>query len=243
MVALNLVNVWIDVRINQWNNDFYNAIQNTTGAEFCRQLGIFGDARRRAIIVVLVYPFYLQQMLQIRWRRWLTERYLGDWLGDRAYYRLQLDQAATDNPDQRIADDLERFTGTEPRSVARPAHLGRVAVSFLFILWGLSGPLRMPLGGWGSFTIPGYMVLARDASMPAVGTLLTHQDRPAAGALELCPAALRGRFPLQPGAAARKRRERRLLSRRRARARDLSTARFARVVATISGASCGAARR
>jgi putative ATP-binding cassette transporter len=63
-----------------------------------------------ASIIVQVYMIYLQQMLDIRWRRWLTENYLGNWLRDRTYYQMRLLDDSTDNPDQRISEDLARFT-------------------------------------------------------------------------------------------------------------------------------------
>ena len=84
VIALNLGNVYISVRINAWNNAFYNALQAFNSGELIRQLGTF------CILVVFaiamsVYALYLNQMLQIRWRRWLTRRYLGAWLADHAY--------------------------------------------------------------------------------------------------------------------------------------------------------------
>ena len=100
-------------------------------------------------------------MLQIRWRRWLTRRYLDGWLDERAYYRMQLIGGGTDNPDQRISEDLDRFTRqTLSLTLAAWAFSMPVVtlVSFLGILWSLSGPLAIPLGSWGSITIPGYMV-------------------------------------------------------------------------------------
>src|SRR5260370_8160526 len=100
-------------------------------------------------------------MLQIRWRRWLTRRYLDGWLGERAYYRMQLKDGGTDNPDQRISDDLERFTRQcLALSVGGTGFLnaGVTLVSFMAILWTLSGPLTIPLGAWGTIDIPGYML-------------------------------------------------------------------------------------
>src|SRR3984893_8594761 len=108
VVALHLTAVWLNVRLNAWNNDFYNALQEYDWPGFWWQFAIFGMIAL-ALIVVAVYQLYLRQILHIRWRRWLTERYLRGWLGGRAYYRMQLDQNVTDNPDQRIADDLDRF--------------------------------------------------------------------------------------------------------------------------------------
>ena len=172
VVALNLVYVWLTVRLNIWNNDFYNALQNYDWPKFWWQFAIFGMIAA-AIIVVLVYQSYLQRILQIRWRRWLTHHFLSHWLGNRAYYHMQLDQAATDNPDQRIADDLNRFTITGLDLSIGLLNSVVTLCSFLFILWTLSGPLVIPLGGAFSITIPGYMVLA--AIIYAVmGTLLTH---------------------------------------------------------------------
>ncbi len=173
VVALNLTAVWLNVRLNAWNNDFYNALQEYDWPNFWRQFAIFGMIAA-ALIVVAVYQLYLRQILQIRWRRWMTERFLKDWLADQAYYRMQLDQSATDNPDQRIADDLDRYT-----SISLTLSIGLLnsvvtLFSFLFILWTLSGVLSIPLGGDSHFDIPGYMVIAA-LIYAAGGTWLTQR--------------------------------------------------------------------
>jgi putative ATP-binding cassette transporter len=173
VVALNLVYVWLTVRLNQWNNAFYNALQQYDWPTFWWQFAIFGMIAA-AIIVVLVYQSYLQRILQIRWRRWLTHHFLDRWLGDRAYYRMQLDQAATDNPDQRIADDLGRFTITSLDLSVGLLNAVVTLCSFLFILWALSGSLVIPFGDALSITIPGYMVFAA-LIYAAVGTWLTRR--------------------------------------------------------------------
>jgi putative ATP-binding cassette transporter len=173
VIALNLAAVWLNVRLNAWNNDFYNALQEYDWPKFWWQFAIFGMIAA-ALIVVAVYQLYLRQILQIRWRRWMTERFLKDWLADQAYYRMQFDQSSTDNPDQRISDDLDRFTSI---SLALSIGLLNSVVtlfSFLFILWTLSGALHIPLGGDSYFDIPGYMVIA--AVIYAVGgTWLTQR--------------------------------------------------------------------
>ncbi len=171
VVALNLVYVWLTVRLNQWNNAFYNALQQYDWPVFWWQFAIFGMIAT-AIIVVLVYQSYLQRILHIRWRVWLTHHFIGYWLGDQAYYHIQLDQTATDNPDQRIADDLDSFTSTSLDLSVGLLNSVVTLGSFLFILWTLSGPLVIPFGGAFSITIPGYMVFA--AIIYAVGgTLIT----------------------------------------------------------------------
>ena len=156
VVALNLGTVYISVRINQWNNAFYDALQAFNGTEFFRQIIVF-SVLAAFYIIMAVYGLYLNQMLQIRWRRWLTRKYLGNWLTDQAHYYLQLGNA-TDNPDQRIAEDINQFT-----SYVLTLSLGLLTsavslASFLVILWQLSGPVQIPMGPLGVVHIPAYLV-------------------------------------------------------------------------------------
>jgi putative ATP-binding cassette transporter len=171
VIALNLITVALNVRLNAWNNDFYDALQQYNWPEFWRQFAIFGIIAF-LLIVVAVYSLYLRQILHIRWRRWLTDRFLRNWLDNQAYYRMQLDHTTTDNPDQRISDDLDRFaTITLALSLGLLSSFVTLA-SFVTILWTLSGALTIPLGRGILIEIPGYMVLA--ALLYAIaGTLLT----------------------------------------------------------------------
>ncbi|MBV9642965.1 MAG: ABC transporter ATP-binding protein/permease [Verrucomicrobia bacterium] len=170
VIGLNLGNVYISVRINEWNRSFYNALQAFDRGELFRQLGGF------CILVVFaismsVYGLYLSQMLQIRWRRWLTNRYLSAWLAERAYYQLELG-GRTDNPDQRIAEDLNQFT-TYLLSLSVGLISSVVSlISFLLILWGLSGPADIALGTWTTLHVPAYLVWAA-LLYAGIGTWLT----------------------------------------------------------------------
>jgi putative ATP-binding cassette transporter len=160
VIVLNLASVYLSVQFNYWQNNFYNALQQYDLNAFLNQALVFSGL---AALWVLdnVYQVYFMQMLQIRWRRWLTRRYLGAWLDERAYYRLQLTSDGTDNPDQRIADDLNRFTGaTLSLSIGPGGLLNSVVTlaSFLTILWSLSGSLSVPLGSWGAIELPGYLL-------------------------------------------------------------------------------------
>jgi putative ATP-binding cassette transporter len=167
VVGLALLGVWLEVQFNTWNREFYNTFESKDQAEFFRQLGTFTIL---AILYIVngVYRIYFQQMLTIEWRTWLTEHYLADWLRDRAYYRLQLLDKGTDNPDQRIADDLNGFV-----DLTLTLSLGLLSavvtlVSFIGILWGISGAITL-LG----IEIPGYMVWV--ALVYAIaGTWLAH---------------------------------------------------------------------
>jgi putative ATP-binding cassette transporter len=170
VVTLNLGIVFINVLLNKWNNTFYNSLQDKDYTVFVQQLFRF-TWLAGSFIVVAVYQLYLNQMLQIRWRRWLTERYLGEWLRDTAYYRMQLAGGETDNPDQRIAEDLRLFvTGTLGLAIGGMRAVVTL-VSFIAILWGLSGSVTLPVGGF-LVTIPGYMVWAA-LLYAIVGTWLT----------------------------------------------------------------------
>jgi putative ATP-binding cassette transporter len=156
VVALNLGIVYLNVLINQWNNSFYNALQDKNYAVFVHQFVRFSWLAGLYIIVA-VYQLYLNQMLQIRWRRWLTERYLQAWLADGAYFRMQLAAGETDNPDQRIAEDLQLFVSGTLALAIGGLRAVVTLVSFVAILWGLSGSVTIPFGR-SSVILPGYMV-------------------------------------------------------------------------------------
>jgi putative ATP-binding cassette transporter len=160
VIALNLASVYLTVRFNYWNNDFYNALQAYDWDESLHQALVFTGLAALWVISG-VYMTYFMQILQIRWRRWLTRRLIGAWLEERAYYTLSLKRGGTDNPDQRIADDLNRFTnGTLNLFIGGSGLLNSVVtlVSFLAILWQLSGSLSVPLGSWGAVEVPGYLL-------------------------------------------------------------------------------------
>ena len=110
IIAINMTVVYINVRLNKWNADFYNALQNKNVTDFPQLLLVF-TGLAVAYIFLAVYGRYLRQMLGFRWRQWLTHRYLEQWLGDKAFYRIERDRLA-DNPDQRISDDLQSFATT-----------------------------------------------------------------------------------------------------------------------------------
>ena len=155
-VGLTLGLVFLNVRLASWSNSFYNAIQEKQLEVFYRLLGTF-CLLATAFIIMAVYKLYLMQMLQMEWRAWLTDRYLDRWLGDRAYYRLPMVDRGTDNPDQRIAEDLRLFVeGTLSLGLGLLSAVVTL-VSFVTMLWVLSGSLTIPLGG-GSLVVPGYMV-------------------------------------------------------------------------------------
>ena len=172
VVALTLAMVHMSVLVNRWNNAFYTALQDKNHTAFFQQLT--GLSWLVCLIIFFaVYQLYLSQMLEIRWRRWLTERYLRTWLTDGAYYRMQLAAHETDNPDQRIAEDVHLLISHTLTLFIGGLRALVTLVAFVAILWGLSGTLTVPLRGWFSIMLPGYMVWI--AILYAIaGTWLTH---------------------------------------------------------------------
>ena len=179
IIGLALGMVYMNVRINQWQTLFFNTLQDKNQAEFYRQITWFA-VLATCWIVMAVYSLYLTQMLQIRWRRWLTNNYLKEWLGDRTYYRMQLTGTQTNNPDQRVAEDLKIFVDETLNLSVGLLNAIVTLVSFVGVLWVLSGPLTVPMGEY-QIVIPGYMVWA--ALLYAVaGNVLTHKiGRPLIG--------------------------------------------------------------
>jgi putative ATP-binding cassette transporter len=172
VIALTLGMVYMEVRFNKWNNAFFNSLQNKDQAEFFRLMGMFGILAA-IYIVIYIYSVYVNQWLQIRWRRWLTDRYLKEWLAERTYYRMQLTGANTDNPDQRIAEDLKLFVDSTLDLVLGGLNALVTLVAFLAILWGLSGTLEFQWGGV-TYEIYGYMLWVALA-YAVIGTWLTHR--------------------------------------------------------------------
>src|SRR5262245_25437023 len=179
IVALNLASVYVLVLLNAWNRAFYDSLQQRDAAAFATQLGRFCFLAA-AFIVAAVYRQYLTQMLEMRWRRWLTHHFLHAWLDDGAYYRLERTARETDNPDQRIAEDLRALSGGTLSLATGLLNAVVTLVSFVGILWSLSGPLTIPLGG-GGLTVPAYLVWAA-ILYAVVGSILTHRiGRPLVG--------------------------------------------------------------
>ncbi|MDY7577253.1 ABC transporter ATP-binding protein/permease [Herbaspirillum sp. RTI4] len=155
IIGLALGMVYINVEINQWNRDIYDALQNHDFVSFKTLLWRFSYL---AVIFICIYisRVYLVQALQIRWRAWMSGRYMEKWLAHRAYYRIE-DQHSADNPDQRIAEDLRSLTSDTISLVLGFISSTVTLVSFVGILWAISGPLAFALGG-RDWVLPGYMV-------------------------------------------------------------------------------------
>ncbi|MCK0196406.1 ABC transporter ATP-binding protein/permease [Ancylobacter sp. 6x-1] len=171
VVSLEFAWVGVTVLLNKWNNAFYDAIQQKDFPAFQHQLLIFCIYVVGAIVVA-VYQIYLRQWLEIRWRTWMTEKYLSAWLKGDTHYRMRLKGDTADNPDQRIAEDIRSYISSTITLFLGILNAVTSLASFAIILWGLSGDFRFHVAGH-EIAIPGYLVWAAFA-YAAVGTWLTH---------------------------------------------------------------------
>ncbi len=171
VIAIELSIVGITVLINEWNARFYNALQDRNWNAFVYQLGYF-CVLAAAFIFLAVYQLYLNQWLQIRWRRWLTSSYLDHWMEGANHYRMQLLGDAADNPDQRISEDIAQFIQLTLGIGLQLLNSFVTLFSFMVILWSLSA--AAPLHVFGvAFDIPGYLLWAA-LIYACIGTALTH---------------------------------------------------------------------
>ncbi|MCH3949496.1 MAG: ABC transporter ATP-binding protein/permease [Acidaminococcus sp.] len=172
ILVLNLGVVYMLVLLNEWNNAFYTALQNYQTEEIFSQLWRFTKLAF-TYIVLAVYAYYLQQTLILNWRRWLTNRYMDEWLQSKTYYRLEMFGKDMDNPDQRISEDVSLFVTRTLSFFIGIIKALCTLLSFVAILWQLSGPLSFQFMG-RTWTINGYMVWVA-VGYAVIGTYLTHK--------------------------------------------------------------------
>lgn len=177
IIALNLGAVYMLVLLNEWNRVFYDALQNKNAEVFWQQLLRF-TGLAFGYILIAVYRFYLTQLLEIRWRAWMTTHVMERWLGAKAFYRLELmrftreGSSLPDNPDQRIQEDLGLFTAAAVGLSMGLLNACVTLASFVGILWGLSGSFGFSFNG-SDWNIPGFMVWMA-VIYALAGSVLTH---------------------------------------------------------------------
>jgi putative ATP-binding cassette transporter len=171
VIAIELAIVGLTVLLNTWNNVFYNALQDRDWDVFVHQL-LYFCVLAGAFILLAVYQLYLNQWLEIRWRRWLTNTYLDQWMHGANHYRMQLLGDAADNPDQRIAEDIRMFIELTLSIGLQLLNSCVTLFSFMIILWSLSQAAPLHLFG-ARYDIPGYLLWAA-LIYAIVGTAITH---------------------------------------------------------------------
>lgn len=171
IIALTLGVVYMLVLLNQWNNSFYSALQNYDAKKIFDEL-IHFSWLAAIYILLAVYSYYLQQTLILNWRRWLTTRFIDIWLQNKTYYNLQMFGKNTDNPDQRISEDVRQFVEMTLSFGIGILKAFCTFASFVVILYNLSGSLSFTFMG-KTWTINGYMLWA-SLLYSVIGTYITH---------------------------------------------------------------------
>ena len=171
IIALTLGIVFMLVQLNTWNNSFYSALQNYDAEKISSEL-IHFSWLAAIYIILAVYSYYLQQTLILHWRRWLTTRFIDIWLQNKTYYNLQMFGKDTDNPDQRISEDVRQFVEMTLGFAIGILKSLCTFISFVFILYQLSGPMSFSFMG-KTWTIHGYMLWA-SLFYSVLGTYITH---------------------------------------------------------------------
>lgn len=142
VLFLAIAAVRLNVLLSYWYNGMYTSLQNLDAVTFWQHVGIFAVLATIHVARAL-YQFYVEQALVIRWRVWLNDRMVGDWLDGRAYHKGRYTEAAVDNPDQRIQEDIAALPADSlTLGVGAVSSLVSL-VSFTLILWELSGPLPL----------------------------------------------------------------------------------------------------
>ncbi|OAI49234.1 ABC transporter family protein [Gammaproteobacteria bacterium SCGC AG-212-F23] len=157
MLAMTISIVGLEVVFNNWYNLFYNALQDYDKRGSIDLVFVFLFLAS-IFIIISVYRYYAQQMLGLRWRRWLTHQFLTRWLERKSYYYLENFDEHTDNPDQRIQEDINAIV-----AYSLDLSIGLISAiatffAFIYILWKLSGVADISLGSFGVLHIPGYLV-------------------------------------------------------------------------------------
>ena len=170
LLVLTVAQVLIQIRLNLWNRDFFNALESRAGEAFRAQILIFLGFAVLSMAAA-VFQLYVKQLLQLRWREWLTRHLLDAWLHDGRHYQLEMAGEGADNPDQRIAEDVRLATDLAVDFALGLLISVSMLTAFVGILWTLSGALHVAFMGL-EMELPGYMVWAALA-YALLGTGLT----------------------------------------------------------------------
>lgn len=171
VLLMTMTIVGFSVLLNYWYNYFYNALQAYDKQSVLDLIVIFMFIVA-VLIVIQVYRYYLQAYLGLRWRRWLTNQFLDRWLQNKSYFYLENFDQATDNPDQRIQEDIGSLVTYSLSLLVGAVSSIATFFAFIYVLWSLSGVITIPLGSLGSIQIPGYLAWV-GVIYAAIGTYFT----------------------------------------------------------------------
>jgi putative ATP-binding cassette transporter len=156
IIGLTVTDVYLQVWLNEWRNIFFNTLQDRDMAAFLDSIFLWGILTISALAVT-VYQRYLNQILEVKWRRWLIDRLLEQYLQSKKYYCLQILDNGSDNPDQIISEDVKLFIEYILKIFIWFLYTLGILCSFTLILWNLSASFSLSWQEW-RVTIPGDLV-------------------------------------------------------------------------------------
>ncbi len=170
LIVLNQTQVGMSVRLSFFNRDWFNAIQKKDEKTFWELLITVWAFWVAIIVLSNIIEYIVQSRFDIRWRRWLTDRYVGHWLSDKTHYRMSILDTGADNPDQRMTSDINAFIGqTYGYSITLLSTMTNL-VAFSIILWGVSANFTIP---GTEIVLPGFLFWL-SLVYAVIGTLITH---------------------------------------------------------------------
>ncbi len=146
------------IRLNSWNQPFYDALSRHDFAQFLRQLGVFGLIAG-ALLVLNVAQRWLTETLKLKLRLGLARDLIGNWLQPGRAFRLANAGSIGVNPDQRMHEDARHLTELSADLGIGLLQSSILLATFIAVLWSLSNNFVFHVGD-RHFTVPGYMVWA-----------------------------------------------------------------------------------
>jgi vitamin B12/bleomycin/antimicrobial peptide transport system ATP-binding/permease protein len=171
LILINTFQVELQVMFNDWSRRFYNALEKKDYANFSIELNSYLYLGTTHILIA-VLEFYMIQMLIMRWREFMTEKTFAAWLDNSKHYAIQM-AGGVDNPDQRIQEDLKKFTQQTIDFFVSFYTAFLSILAFTVILWSISKNYPYKVGSYNLDQIPGYLVWATLIYI-VVGTVVTH---------------------------------------------------------------------
>ena len=170
IAALLVGNVVGQIKLNEWHGSFFDALEQQNLGVFGYQLLIFFGIIS-VLLALVVGQTWMQEMLKVRLREWMTHHLLDEWLVAGRAYRLGLAGNIGVNPDQRIEEDTRKLTELSGTLAIGLLQAAMLLVTFISILWVLSDTVVFSYEG-SKFSIPGYMVWCA-LLYALIGSLLT----------------------------------------------------------------------
>lgn len=171
VIIMEFVMVYVAVVLNLWNGRFFSALEARNWDAVGSELIVFVFIVAGTIVSAMVM-FWVGQHFQIRWRRWMTERYVGLWMAQGRHYRVRFVAPEVDNIHLRIANDISVFVQKTHEIGSGFVGVLVTLVSFAVILWGISASTPLPLLGV-DLSFPGYLIVVA-LVYAVIGTVLAH---------------------------------------------------------------------